>query len=128
MHDYNYYCYYSIDVCFLVPSDAPQNFHSDVIKFQIAFTWSAPEFPNGIITHYQLTVSTASITVGDAFDIDSYLIEATQETTYTRIIDGFVPYQVYSATVAARTVVGYGPAAQTNGRTDPDSKKYLHSL
>ena len=117
--------FYYHNLLLTVPSDAPQSFDTATSQFEVAFTWSPPMFPNGIITHYQLTLSTASITVEDAFDIDSYLIEATQETTYTRIIDGFVPYQMYIATVAARTVLGYGPAAQTSGRTDPDSKKSL---
>ncbi len=112
----------------LVPSDTPQNFHSVINRLQIVFTWSAPKYPNGIITHYQLTVSIASVTVENGYDITSYLIIATEEPTYTRIIYGLIPYQQYSATVAARTIVGYGPVSLTSGRTDPDSKSMVISI
>ena len=44
-----------------------------------------------------------------------------QETVSVTIY-GFSPYQNYTATVSATTVVGYGPSATTKGRTDPDSK------
>ena len=42
--------------------------------------------------------------------------------TVSITVDGFSPYQNYTATVSATTVVGYGPSATTEGRTDPDSK------
>ena len=116
---------FNITLCIIVPSDTPQNFNSVTNRLQIVFTWSAPEYPNGIITHYQLTVSIASVTVKNGYDITSYLIIATEEPTYTRIIYGLIPYQQYSATVAARTIVGYGPETQTSGRTDPDSKTII---
>ena len=44
------------------------------------------------------------------------------QVTVSMIVDGFLPYQNYTATVSATTVVGYGPSATTKGRTDPDSK------
>ena len=37
-------------------------------------------------------------------------------------VDGLSPYQNYTATVSATTVVGYGHSATTQGRTDPDGR------
>ena len=48
-------------------------------------------------------------------------VTSNQETV-SMTIDGFSPYQNYTAIVSATTVVGYGPSATTKGRTDPDSK------
>ena len=51
------------------------------------------------------------------------LIDVTpNQETVSMTIDGFSPYQNYTATVSATTVVGYGPSATIDGRTDPDSK------
>ena len=44
------------------------------------------------------------------------------QNTVSTTVDGLSPYQNYTATVSATTVVGYGPSATTEGRTDPDSK------
>ena len=49
-------------------------------------------------------------------------VSSNQETV-SMTIDGFSPYQNYTATVSASTAVGYGPSAATDGRTDPDSKQ-----
>ncbi len=35
-------------------------------------------------------------------------------------------YQNYNATIAARTVVGFGPESETNGTTQPDSKLIVY--
>ena len=45
------------------------------------------------------------------------------QETVSMTIDGFSPYQNYTATVSASTAVGYGPSAATDGRTDPNSKQ-----
>ena len=48
-------------------------------------------------------------------------VTSNKETVFMTV-GGFSPYQNYTATVSATTVVGYGPSATTKGRTDPDSK------
>ena len=50
------------------------------------------------------------------------------QETVSLTVDGFSPYQNYTATVSATTVVGYGPSATTKGRTDPDSKCILFTI
>ena len=50
------------------------------------------------------------------------------QETQSMTVDGFSPYQNYTATVSATTVVGYGPNATTNGRTDPDSKNVSFTI
>ena len=46
------------------------------------------------------------------------------QTTVTQLIDDFGPYQNYTASVSASTIIGAGPVATTTGRTLPDSKCY----
>ena len=48
------------------------------------------------------------------------------QVTVSMTVDGFLPYQNYTATVSATTVVGYGPSATTEGRTD--SKYVLFTI
>ena len=51
------------------------------------------------------------------------LVDVTpNHNTESITIDGFSPYQNYIANISATTVVGYGPNATIEGRTDPDSK------
>ena len=50
------------------------------------------------------------------------------QVTVSMTVDGFLPYQNYTATVSATTVVGYGPSATIEGRTDPDSKYVLFTI
>ena len=103
------------------PDDSPQNFASITTKTDIIFYWTLPVFPNGIITKYRLVIVVL---------LDSGLFKNTTNTinvtpnqqTVSLIIDGFSPYQNYTAAVSATTVVGYGPSATIEGRTDPDSK------
>ena len=74
--------------------------------------------PNGIIIQYNLTVINLVNTQNHTKIID---VSPKQETV-SMTIYGFSPYQNYTATVSATTVVGYGPSAMIKGRTDPDSK------
>ena len=39
----------------------------------------------------------------------------------TQLVDGFSPYQNYTASVSASTIIGAGPVATTAGRTLPAS-------
>ena len=101
------------------PSDAPQNFASTSTKTDVTFNWRRPATPNGIIIQYNLTVN--NLNTNQAF-VEIIDVTPNQETV-SKTIDGFSPYQNYTATVSASTVVGYGPSASTEGRTDPDSKQ-----
>uniref|UniRef100_A0A1X7TV47 Protein-tyrosine-phosphatase n=1 Tax=Amphimedon queenslandica TaxID=400682 RepID=A0A1X7TV47_AMPQE len=72
--------------------------------------------PNGVIIQYNLTVTnldTASTTV--------YIINVTDSNEIIEsLIIGFSPYQNYTASVSASTIIGAGPVATTAGRTLPD--------
>ena len=50
------------------------------------------------------------------------ILVAANQTTVTQLVDGFSPYQNYTASVRANTIIGAGPVATTAGRTLPDSK------
>ena len=103
------------------PNDFPQDFISIPTKTDVMFNWKPPVVPNGIITQYRLVIE---VNLGaNMFRTTTQLINVTpNHNTVSITIDGFSPYQNYTATVSATTVVGYGPSATTKGRTDPDSK------
>ena len=107
---------YVLFIHFIVPT-APQNFTSTSTRTNVIFSWSIPTSPNGIITHYILLIVThnasKNITINDH--------EPKQEQLQT-VISGFSPYQSYSASITASTIIGAGPPATTTGRTEPDSK------
>ena len=104
------------------PDDSPQIFNSYTTKYDVTFTWSAPTITNGIITQYNLTVTTLNVNEEDLTQTTSYYISASvNQTSYSYRVTGFVPYQNYTATVRAATSAGYGPAIETSGRTKPHS-------
>ena len=87
----------------------------------MTFNWRRPAAPNGIITQYRLVI--VVVLGADLFRSITRLVDVTPNNkTISITIDGFSPYQNYTATVSATTVVGYGPSASIKGRTDPDSK------
>ena len=87
----------------------------------MTFNWRHPANPNGIITQYRLFIVVDLGT--DLFRSITRLVDVTpNHNTVSITVDGFSPYQNYTATVSATTVVGYGPSATIEGRTDPDSK------
>ena len=100
--------------CFTGPDDPPQNFTSTVTIVSITFSWNPPTIPNGIITEYNLTVTNTTAGTSTSYN------QSKDTNNFT--VEGFVPYQEYSATITAATVAGYGPVAEISGRTDPDSK------
>ena len=52
-----------------------------------------------------------------------YTINVTaNQVTVSQVTDGFSPYQNYTASVSASTIIGAGPVATTTGRTLPDGK------
>ena len=103
------------------PDDAPQDFASITTKTDIVFYWARPVTPNGIITKYRLVI-VILLDSGLFRNTTNTIIVTPNQQTVSVTIDGFSPYQNYTATVSATTVVGYGPSATIEGRTDPDSK------
>ena len=87
----------------------------------MTFNWRHPATPNGIITQYRFVIE---VNLGaNTLRATTQLIDVTpNQNTMSVTVRGFSPYQNYTATVSATTVVGYGPSVTTEGRTDPDSK------
>ena len=78
-----------------------------------------PDTPNGIITEYNLTV--VNLNTGSITD---YIVDANFNLEIVeRVVSGFSPYQNYTASVSASTIIGAGPVANITGRTLSDSKK-----
>ena len=90
-------------------------------KTDVTFNWRRPITSNGIITQYELVV-VVILESGQFIGTTNTINVTPNQQTVSVTIDGFSPYQNYTATVSATTVVGYGPSATTKGRTDPDSK------
>ena len=78
-----------------------------------------PGIPNGIIIKYNLIV--VNLNTGNVTD---YIVDANpNQEMLERVIGGFSPYQNYTASVSASTIIGAGPVATTTERTLPDSKE-----
>ena len=107
---------YVFFIFFIAPT-APQNFTSTSTKTNVTFSWRIPTSPNGLITHYILSI----VTHNTSRNITINVQEPKQEQLQ-RIISGFSPYQSYNASITASTIIGAGPPATTTGRTEPDSK------
>ena len=95
------------------PDTPPDQFTSTPNVFDVLFMWGKPRMPKGIIvsytiniTHINTVVTTTNIAKGLSLNLA-----------------GFEPYQNYTATITAATVVGDGPPAVISGRTDPHSKR-----
>ena len=87
----------------------------------MTFNWRPPAIPNGIIIQYRFVFEVNL--GGNTFRTTTQLIDVTpNQNTMSTTVDELSPYQNYTATVSATTVVGYGASATTEGRTDPDSK------
>ena len=79
-----------------------------------------PNIPNGIIIEYNLTVVNLNTR-----NVIKLIVDANpNQEMLQRVVSGFRPYQNYTASVSASTIIGAGPVATTTGRTLPDSKKY----
>ena len=87
----------------------------------MTFNWRPPATPNGIVSQYRFVIE---VNLGaNTFRTITQLIDVIpNQNTMSITIDGFSPYQYYTATVSATTIVGYGPSATTTGRTDPDGR------
>ena len=90
----------------------------------MTFNWKRPATPNGIITQYRFDIE---VDLGaSTFRTTTQLIDVTpNQNKVSMTVAGLSPYHNYTATVSATTVVGYGPSATIDGRTDPDSKYVL---
>ena len=98
--------------------DSPQNFTSIPDRNSVLFSWIKPTSTNGVIISYNLTVINL-----DESKLITFIIEVnSDQRKIDKIVDGFSPYQNYTATVSASTIIGAGPVATTAGRTLPDSK------
>ncbi|XP_019849961.1 PREDICTED: hemicentin-1-like [Amphimedon queenslandica] len=104
------------------PSDSPQNFTSTTNKAVVTLTWTKPAIPNGIIIKYSLNVINQNTLRRHNYTI----LVAVNHTTMTHSVDGFSPYQNYTASVSASTIIGAGPVATTAGRTLPDIPSSPH--
>ena len=87
----------------------------------MSFSWTRLSSPNGIITHYNLTVVNSDESKVTNITID-ILDTSPNVQIIERVVDGFSPYQNYTASVSASTIIGAGPVATTAGRTLPDSE------
>ena len=75
-----------------------------------------PVTPNGIIIEYNLTV--VNLNTGNVIKL---IVDANpNQEMLQRVVSGFSPYQNYTASVSASTIIGAGPVATTTGRTLPD--------
>ncbi|XP_019858998.1 PREDICTED: protein sidekick-1-like [Amphimedon queenslandica] len=105
-----------------VSYDSPQNFTSIPDLNSVSFLWMEPSSTNGIIINYNLTVTK----VNEA-KLTTFIIEANpNQKIISKIVVGFSPYQNYTASVSASTIIGAGPVATTAGRTLPDIPSSPH--
>ena len=107
---------YLLFILFIVPT-APQNFTSTSTKTSVTFSWRIPTCPNGLITHYILSIVTHNTSRNNTINVQEPKQGQLQE-----VISNFSPYQSYNASITASTIIGAGPPATTTGRTEPDSK------
>ena len=93
-------------------------FYITTNKTTVLFTWTKPATSNGIIIKYFLIVTNL-----DTLKRYNYTINViANQVTVSQVTDGFSPYQSYTASVSASTIIGAGPVATTTGRTLPDGK------
>ena len=113
------FCGILYELFVVVSYDSPQNFTSIPGLNSVLFSWMEPSSTNGIIINYNLTV-TSNL---DESKLITFIIEVNpSQRIINKIVDGFSPYQNYTASVSASTIIGAGPVASTAGRTLPDSK------
>ena len=105
----------------IVPNDSPQNLISSPDKTYVTFSWLRPYTPNGIITQYNLTIFKHDRSMSIVTTL--IITDDTNQLKTERVVSGFSPYQNYTASVSASTIIGAGPVATTTGRTLPDSEE-----
>ena len=99
-----------------VPSGAPLNFSAvDISSSNFTLTWElpAPSERNGIITGYNITVTSLSSPLEDP--------ELFFTATESLVIESLNPHTEYVCIIAATTAIGIGPySTELNVRTEPD--------
>ncbi|XP_019853966.1 PREDICTED: neural cell adhesion molecule L1-like [Amphimedon queenslandica] len=104
--------------------DSPKNFTSIPDQKSVLFSWMKPTSTNRVIISYNLTVTNL-----DESKLVTFIIELNSDERKThKIVDGFSPYQNYTASVSASTINGAGPVAITEGRTLPDLPSSPHLI
>ncbi|XP_019851146.1 PREDICTED: phosphatidylinositol phosphatase PTPRQ-like [Amphimedon queenslandica] len=102
--------------------DSPRNFTSIPDQYSILFSWIEPAITHGIIIRYNLTVTNL-----DESKSMSFIIKVNPDQRFIHHnVNGFGPYQNYTASVSASTIIGAGPVATTAGRTLPDIPSSPH--
>ena len=107
----------TVPLLFLAAPSPPQDLNVTVLgPTQIFVMWLEPEFPNGIIRNYTL-----SVTDLEAGITTNYSVDGSEQST---VITGLDPYTLYSVTVRGITVVAGDPSLSVMERTD-ESSEYL---
>ena len=99
-----------------VPTGAPQNIRVDSQNPSIiSISWEPPlpEFQNGVITSYYITVIEV--------ETGAILTFQTHGTANFYIVNSLHPFYQYNCSVAAFTI-GLGPSAYDSIRTHPDGR------
>ena len=84
----------------------------------LSITWSEPEYPNGVITLYTVTVTQADDSTVEVYSDDS--IETPNVTVSVMV----VAFTDYTVTVAANTSAGQGDST-TDTVTSPEAGMYV---
>ena len=102
-----------LDFSYTVPSSAPLNFHAvDISSSNFTLIWEplAPSERNGIITGYNITVTSLSSPHEDP----KLFFTSTESLT----VDLLSPHTEYICIIAASTAIGTGPySTELNART-----------
>ena len=78
------------------------------------FCWGPPTIPNGIITGYDFTVDRGRVTSANS--------------PLSQIVCGLQSGQTVTALVRARTVIGFGPAANMSATTTISTGYWINIL
>ena len=104
-----------------MPSGAPLSFSpAEVSSRNFTLIWElpAPSERNGIITGYNISVTSLSSPFEDSREFFT--------TSLTYFVDSLDPYTNYICIIAANTVVGKGPfSVELNIRTDPEGMYHI---
>ena len=109
----------SLLLSLLAPNGAPTSVSAQALGAMILeVTWSPPEVENrnGIISGYRLCV----IGAGDPGPCHNQIDVSGADTVHA--IAGLKPYTMYTVSIQARTIVGYGPTTVLHHRTGESSK------
>ena len=119
---YIQFLFYQLFCISIAPDSPPENLMSTRKTHNVTLEWLPPSCPNGIIYRYIFSITMAS-------KIAVFILSA-DETTIT--VDGFDPYEFYSVTVIASTLVNGkffdSPPAVLMEFTLPDSELFKPAI